>query len=133
MKVMKRWLLGHLRSLVAAFQDPLQFAYLPHLGLDDAIIHLLQRAYSSLDKPPKLLGEKLGDMQVEAPLISDYLTGRPQFMRLQSCVSERLTSNTRELCCRYSASPPTQPTSSTTWSPVICRNFQMTRPLLGQW
>lgn len=51
MLVMKRLILLHLRPLVAASQDPLQFVCQPHLGVDDAIIHLLQREYSSLDKP----------------------------------------------------------------------------------
>ncbi|KAF7641808.1 hypothetical protein LDENG_00271510 [Lucifuga dentata] len=36
-------------------------------------------------------------MQVEAPLvtcITDYLTGRPQYVRLQGCVSDMVVSNT---------------------------------------
>ncbi|XP_078802582.1 uncharacterized protein LOC144991990 [Oryzias latipes] len=116
MKVMERLVLSHLRPLVSPFQDPLQFAYQPKAGVEDALLYLLQRAYSSLEKPnttvrimffdfssafntiqPRLMREKLEKMQVDAPLVSwieDYLTGRPQFVRLQSCVSETLTSNT---------------------------------------
>ncbi len=116
MKVMERLVLAHLRTQVCAAQDPLQFACQPHLGVDDAIIYLLQRAFSSLDKPnttvriiffdfssafntiqPMLLSEKLEEMDVDAPLISwitDYLTGRPQSVRLQSCVSDHLICNT---------------------------------------
>ncbi|TWW54421.1 hypothetical protein D4764_0100770 [Takifugu flavidus] len=46
---------------------------------------------------PRLLRAKLENMQVDAPLVSwieDYLTGRPQFVRLRSCVSDPLMSNT---------------------------------------
>ncbi|TWW68203.1 hypothetical protein D4764_19G0000010, partial [Takifugu flavidus] len=46
---------------------------------------------------PRLLRAKLEKMQMDAPLVSwieDYLTGRPQFVRLQSCVSDPLMSNT---------------------------------------
>ncbi|TWW52968.1 hypothetical protein D4764_0216870 [Takifugu flavidus] len=101
MKVMERLVLSHLRPLVSPFQDPLQFAYQPKVGVDDAVIYLLQRDYSSLDRlnitvrvmffdfssafntiQPRLLRAKLENMQMDAPLVSwieDYLTGRPQF------------------------------------------------------
>ncbi|KAK0133617.1 hypothetical protein N1851_030848 [Merluccius polli] len=86
---------------------PLQFAYQPHVGVDDAIIYLLQKAYSSLDRPntsvrimffdfssafntiqPRLLRAELENTRVGAPLVTwvdDYLTGRPQFVTLQNC------------------------------------------------
>jgi hypothetical protein len=116
MKTLERLVLAHLRPLVCSSMDPLQFAYQRNIGVDDTIIYLLQRAYSHLDNAgctvrvmffdfssafntiqPLLLGEKMRRMKVEAPLVSwvtDYLTGRPQFVRLQSCVSERAVSNT---------------------------------------
>ncbi|KAF7645675.1 hypothetical protein LDENG_00200380 [Lucifuga dentata] len=46
---------------------------------------------------PELLGDKLQTVQVEAPLgtwVTDYLTGRPQYVRLQGCVSDMMVSNT---------------------------------------
>ena len=117
MKIMERLVLAHLRPLVCPSHDPLQFAYQPHVGVDDAIIYLLQKAYSSLDRPNtsvhimffdfcsafntiqlRLLKAKLEDTQVGAPLVTwvdDYLTGRPQLVRLQNCVSDRLISNIR--------------------------------------
>ena len=49
MKVLERLVLAHLRPQVRSFLDPLQFAYQPHLGVDDAIIYLLQRAHSYLN------------------------------------------------------------------------------------
>ena len=46
---------------------------------------------------PTLLGDKLTAMQVDASLVSwivDYLTGRPQYVRLPQCVSDKVISNT---------------------------------------
>ncbi|KAI4897881.1 hypothetical protein NFI96_029587, partial [Prochilodus magdalenae] len=116
MKTMERLVLEQLRPTVQPLLDPLQFAYQPRLGVEDAIIYLLNRVYAHLDKPastvrvmffdfssafntiqPALLGDKLNVMQVDAPLVSwivDYLTGRPQYVRLQHCVSDRVVSNT---------------------------------------
>ncbi|TWW53816.1 hypothetical protein D4764_0293380 [Takifugu flavidus] len=98
---MERLVLTHLRPLVSPFQDPLQFAYQPKVGVDDAVIYLLQRAYSSLDRlnttvwvmffdfssafntiQPRLLRAKLENMQMDAPLVSwieDYLTADFQY------------------------------------------------------
>ncbi|KAI4894895.1 hypothetical protein NFI96_003892 [Prochilodus magdalenae] len=116
MKTMERLVLEQLRPMVQPLLDPLQFAYQPRLGVEDAIIYLLNRVYAHLDKPastvrvmffdfssafntiqPALLGDKLNVMQVDAPLVSwivDYLTGRPQYVRLHHCVSDRVVSNT---------------------------------------
>uniref|UniRef100_A0A667Y6G0 B30.2/SPRY domain-containing protein n=1 Tax=Myripristis murdjan TaxID=586833 RepID=A0A667Y6G0_9TELE len=49
MKVLERLVLAHLRPQVKERLDPLQFAYQPHLGVDDAVIYLLQRAHMHLD------------------------------------------------------------------------------------
>ena len=38
MKVLERLVLTHLRPQVKAVLDPLQFAYQPHLGVEDAVI-----------------------------------------------------------------------------------------------
>ena len=109
---MERLVLAYLGPLVCPSQDPLKFPHQPHVGVNDAIIYLLQEAYSSWDKPnsaihvmffhlsitiqPRLLESKLENAQVDSPLITwvdDYLTGRPQFVRLQNCVSDRLIDN----------------------------------------
>ncbi|XP_062901251.1 uncharacterized protein LOC134345044 [Mobula hypostoma] len=99
MKTLERLVLDLLRPMVRPHLDPLQFVYQPRLGVEDAIVHLLNRVYAHLDKPastvrvmffdfssafntirPALLGEKLTAMQVDASLVSwilDYLTGDP--------------------------------------------------------
>lgn len=50
MKTMERLILDQLRPIVKPFLDPLQFAYQPRLGVEDAIIYLLNRVYAHLDK-----------------------------------------------------------------------------------
>ena len=88
----------------------------PNLGVEDAIIYLFNGVYVHLNKPastvsvmffdlssafntirPTLFGQKLSAMQVDSPLVTwiiDYLIGRPQYVCLQHCVSDRLV-NTR--------------------------------------
>jgi len=50
MKVLERLLVAYLNKWVYTFQDPLQFAYNPGVGVKDVILYLLQRAHSQLDK-----------------------------------------------------------------------------------
>ncbi|KAI4875470.1 hypothetical protein NFI96_023752 [Prochilodus magdalenae] len=50
MKTMERLLLNHLRPQVHHAEDPLQFAYREKVGVEDAILYLLHRAHSHLDK-----------------------------------------------------------------------------------
>jgi len=86
--------------------------------VEDAILFLLHRAYTHLEEAgsfvivmlfdfssafntirPALLGTKLLDMQVDASLvawITNYLTGRPQYLRLQSNMSDTIVSKTGE-------------------------------------
>ncbi|KAI3355775.1 hypothetical protein L3Q82_004347 [Scortum barcoo] len=50
MKALERIIvLRHLRPLVSPNMDPLQFAYHPGIGVDDAVIYLLQRSLSHLE------------------------------------------------------------------------------------
>ncbi|KAI3367570.1 hypothetical protein L3Q82_026417 [Scortum barcoo] len=50
MKALERIVLSqHLRPLVSPNMDPLQFAYQPGIGVDDAVIYLLQRSLSHLE------------------------------------------------------------------------------------
>ena len=88
----------------------------PGFGVEDAIIHLLQRTHSRLDKAGStvrvmffdfssvfntiqsgLLQKKLQETQVDAltiTWITDYLTNRPQFVTLNGCVSEQVVTST---------------------------------------
>jgi len=107
MKTLEQLLLQHLRPQVQHAQDPLQFAYQEKVEVEDAILYLLQ-AHSHLDWgsgtvrimffdfssafntiQPILLKDKLSSMGVDAYLVSwivDYLTERPQFVRLGGCI-----------------------------------------------
>ncbi|KAI3354787.1 hypothetical protein L3Q82_004534 [Scortum barcoo] len=50
MKTLERLVLAHLRQLVSSFMDPLQFAYQPDIGVDDAVIYLLHTSLTHLEK-----------------------------------------------------------------------------------
>ncbi|KAL2082203.1 hypothetical protein ACEWY4_022021 [Coilia grayii] len=49
-KTLERLVLHHLRSLVGPSADPLQFAYRPGIGVEDAVIFLTQRSLSHLER-----------------------------------------------------------------------------------
>uniref|UniRef100_A0AAV2LJ86 ribonuclease H n=1 Tax=Knipowitschia caucasica TaxID=637954 RepID=A0AAV2LJ86_KNICA len=49
MKTMKRLILNHLRSVVSPTLDPLQFAYMPNIGVEAAVIYFLQWTLSHLE------------------------------------------------------------------------------------
>lgn len=115
MKTFERLLLKLLRPQVQRAEDPLQFAYREKVGVDDAIIYLLHRAHSHLDMgsgavrvmffdfssafntiQPLLLRDKLQEMEVDTHLvtwITDYLTGRPQHVRIRDQTSDTVISS----------------------------------------
>lgn len=92
--------------------NPLQFAYQEVFEARDTIIYTLHHTYSHLGKlgvlressvltfpapSHPLLRDKLIETEVDAYLLSwitDYLTGRPQFIRLKYCVSEMMVGST---------------------------------------
>ena len=51
MKTFERLVLNLLRPAVCDHLDPLQFAYQAGIGVDDAIIYLMNRALTYLDTP----------------------------------------------------------------------------------
>lgn len=91
-------------------------AYQGNIVVDDGIIQLLQQAYSHQDKAgstarvmffdfcsvfnkiqPLLFGDELRATQVDSPLvpwIMDFLSCGAQFVRLRSCMSGTVVSNT---------------------------------------
>ncbi|KAL3987990.1 autism susceptibility protein [Sarotherodon galilaeus] len=76
MKTLERLVLAQLRCLVSSSLDPLQFAYQPGIGADDAVIHLLHRSLAHLETA------------------GSTLTDRPQYVRTQGCVSDRVICST---------------------------------------
>ena len=116
MKTLERLLLSLLRPQVQHAQDPLQFAYRSAVGVEDAILYLLHCTYSHLDKgsgsvrilfldfssafntiQPLMLQDKLLRMRVDTSLVSwitDYLTNRPQYVRLKNILSDTVVSST---------------------------------------
>ena len=117
MKVFERFVLRRLQFLVRDFLDPLQFAYRSKRNVDDAVLYVLNRMYAHLDKTNTcirlmffdfssafntmqchLLVQKLTGMNVDVRTvlwIFDYLTNRPQFVRLsKDIVSSTVYTNT---------------------------------------
>ncbi|XDV15205.1 hypothetical protein PO909_015335 [Leuciscus waleckii] len=116
MKTLERLVLQHLRSTVGPSMDPLQFAYRPNIGVEDAVIFLQHHALAHLEKPgstvrimffdfssafntiqPMLLKDKLERTGVDHLLsqwVLNYLTNRPQFVRARDGVSDRLMCST---------------------------------------
>uniref|UniRef100_A0A3P9LKD5 Reverse transcriptase domain-containing protein n=1 Tax=Oryzias latipes TaxID=8090 RepID=A0A3P9LKD5_ORYLA len=116
MKTMERLVLTHLRPMVSQSMDPLQFAYQPGIGVEDAVIFLLDRALSHLDQTgssvrvtffdfssafntiqPLLLRDKLVHMGVDQHLSAwmlDYLSNRLQYVRSRHCESDMIVCNT---------------------------------------
>ncbi|KAI3369406.1 hypothetical protein L3Q82_007480 [Scortum barcoo] len=157
MKTLERLVLAHLRPLVSSFMDPLQFTYQPDIGVDDAVIYLLHTSLTHLEKAgstvrimffdfssafntiqPRLLGDKLQLAGVDHHLttwILDYLTHRPQFVRVQGFESDRLLCSTGapagERFWLLSCSPSTLQTFHTTHHHVISRSSLMTLLLLA--
>lgn len=115
MKCFERTVLGHLRAQVSAFQDPLQFAYRGGVGTDDALLYLLHRVHSHLELTaasvrimffdfssafntlqPNILAKKLFGFNLHKSTvawITDYLTSRPQYVRVHDTKSEIITTN----------------------------------------
>ncbi|GAA6097338.1 uncharacterized protein LOC121711184, partial [Tachysurus ichikawai] len=115
MKVLERLVSAYLRPLVRPSQDPLQIVYQPLVRVeDDVTVRImffdLFSAFNTIQ--PRLLRAKLVNIQVDELIVTcrqDYLTGKTKFVRLQSCVSERLISNIGAL--------------QGTVNRVICRNI----------
>lgn len=116
MKTMERLIMDHLRGVVNPTMDPLQFAYKQNIGVEDGVLYLQQRALAHLETAgnavrvmffdfssafntirPALLKGKLEKAGVDGSLTSwlmDYLTDRPQYVRLRGCESGVVVSST---------------------------------------
>ena len=116
MKTLERLFLSLLRPQVQHALDRLQFGYQPDVGVEDAILYILHQVHSHLDKgsgtvrilfldfssafntiQPPILQDKLNRMGVHPYLvhwIKDYLTDRPQYLRLKDTTSDTVVSST---------------------------------------
>ncbi len=116
MKVFERLLTNHICSSSPATLDPLQFAYRPNRSTDDAIFQLLHSSLTHIDSKngnyvrllfidyssafntivPIKLAVKLTDLGLNSSLcdwIQDFLTARPQVVKMGQFTSNSITLN----------------------------------------
>ncbi len=116
MKVFERLLKKHICSSIPATLDPLQFAYRPNTSTDDAISQVLHSSLSHIDSKngnyvrllfidyssafntivSTKLAVKLSDLGLNTSLcdwIQDFLTGRPQVVKMGQFTSNSITLN----------------------------------------
>ena len=125
MKTFERLLLHVLRPQVHHAQDPLQFGYQEKVDVEDAILYLLHRAHSHLDKEsgavriaffdfssafntirPLLLRDKLTEMRVDPLLVTwitsqrDHSTSETEGLHVRHCGQQHWsTTRDRALSC----------------------------------
>ncbi len=116
MKVFERLLKNHICSSIPVTLDPLQFAYRPNRSTDDAISHVLHSSLTHIDSKngnyvrllfidyssafntivPIKLAVKLTDLGLNSSLcdsIQDFLTDRPQVVKVGQFTSNSITLN----------------------------------------
>ncbi len=116
MKVFEILLKKHICSSIPATLDPLQFAYRPNRSTDDAISQVLHSSLTHIDSKngnyvrllfidyssafntivPSKLAVKLSDLGLNTTLcdwIQDFLTGRPQVVKMGQFTSNSITLN----------------------------------------
>ena len=106
MKIFEKCFIVQFQALTSKYIDPLQFAYRKNRSVDDALLYVLNNIYSHLEKAgssvrimfydfssafntiqPHLLTKKLMKMNLSPYTILwilDYLTNRPQFVKIIS-------------------------------------------------
>ncbi len=116
MNVFERLIKNHICSSIPVTLDPLQFAYRPNRSTDDAISHVLNSSLTHIDSKngnyvrllfidyssafntivPIKLAFKLTDLDLNSSLcdwIQDFLTGRPQVVKVSQFTSNSITLN----------------------------------------
>ncbi len=116
MKVFERLVKSHISSSIPVTLDPLQFAYRPNRSTDDAISHILHSSLTHIDSSngnfarllfidyssafntivPIKLTSKLTGLGLNTSLcdwIQDFLTGRPQVVKVGQFISNCITLN----------------------------------------
>ncbi len=116
MKVFESLVLNYIKQLLCAAEDKLQFAYKTGVGVNDAIIHLLYKSVSHLETSgnivritffdfssafntiqPALFKNKLENARLHQSVVSwlmDYLSNRPQYVRMHNCVTQVVMCST---------------------------------------
>ncbi len=116
MNVFERLVKNHICSSIPVTLDPLQFAYCPNRSTDDAISHVLHSSLTHINSNngnygrllfidyssafntivPINLAFKLTDLGLKSSLynwIQDFLTGRPQVVKVCQFTSNSITLN----------------------------------------
>ncbi len=116
MNVFERLVKSHISSSIPVTLDPLQFAYRPNRSTDDAIFHILHSSLTHIDSSngnfarllfidyssafntivPIKLTSKLTGLGLNTSLcdwIQDFLTGRPQVVKVGQFTSNSITLN----------------------------------------
>ncbi len=116
MKVFERLVKSHISSSIPVTLDPLQFAYRSNRSTDDAISHILHSSLTHIDSSngnyarllfidyssafntivPIKLTSKLTGLGLNTSLcdwIQDFLTGRPQVVKVGQYTSNSITLN----------------------------------------
>ncbi len=116
MKVFERLVKSHISSSIPVTLDPLQFAYRSNRSTDDAISHILHSSLTHIDSSngnyarllfidyssafntivPIKLTSKLTGLGLNTSLcdwIQDFLTGRPQVVKVGQFTSNSITLN----------------------------------------
>ncbi|TWW56114.1 hypothetical protein D4764_08G0001010 [Takifugu flavidus] len=103
MKTLERLFLNLFRPQVQHAEDSLQFAYRDKVGVEDAIIYLLHRVHSHLDKgsgTTRILFldfssafNMIQPLVLQDKLLQIYLTDRPQFVRMKDITSDTVVSS----------------------------------------
>ena len=116
MKCFERLVLQHLKSCLPRDFDPKQFAYRANRSTDDAISTALHLTLTHLERPgtyarllfvdyssafntivPSILVTKMADLGFSAPIcawVGDFLTGRPQVVKVGLHTSSQLELST---------------------------------------
>ncbi|KAK3569758.1 hypothetical protein QTP86_004075 [Hemibagrus guttatus] len=98
MKCFERLIMRQIKDLLPPSLDPMQFAYHPNRSTDDAISTTLHLSLTHLEnKDTYHLTKKLSLLGINTSLcnwILDFLTGRPQSVRIGNSTSSATTLNT---------------------------------------
>ncbi|KAF7697681.1 hypothetical protein HF521_004191 [Silurus meridionalis] len=98
MKCFERFVMRHIKIQLPPSLDPMQFAYRPNRSTDNAISTTLHLALTHLDKKDSYhLIEMLSLLGLNTSLcnwILDFLTGRPQSVRIGNSISSTTTLST---------------------------------------